>query len=234
MDQTSARPARPLRFLLLLIALALVIFVGTSLTTLVLKARKDPAVAKRVRSLPVLGSLLPTGRPAAKSVIPHEQKDVPTFVRLRPFSAEQVNQLLALLEKQRRRNAARAEELEQSRARLELLRVQLADVKKEVEQMRRDVEKQWNALGDARVAFERGITDLDATRAKNLKRLALTYEGMRAERAGAILAGLDPDDATRILYLMETRKAGKLIEALAPELAAELMKKMTLLRPKAK
>jgi len=88
--------------------------------------------------------------------------------------------------------------------------------RRRVEQLMRDAESARAALAEERVELRDAQVFVDAKAAKNTKKLAKLYEGMKPQAAAERLAGLGDDTIAQLLSFMRPRSASKTLERMTP------------------
>ena len=110
---------------------------------------------------------------------------------------------------------------------------ELAKRKGEYDGLKKSVEGYIDVLEQTKQQIERSFVEIKSVEARNIRRLASAYESMEPSSAAEVVASMDIDVATKLLYVMDERKSGKVLAALAqinPERAKELSQKMTTVR----
>ncbi|MBL4850125.1 MAG: hypothetical protein JKY65_31750 [Planctomycetes bacterium] len=145
----------------------------------------------------------------------------------RPYEAEELQDLVTDLERARDHHKARRTEFDR---RLKAL-VQLED---DLEVRRREFEVMMKAVA----AAQAGVSSAEESEAKlqgklseaELERLrptAKAYERIKPAVAAGLLAKLPAHEAVKLLAVMRPRKVSKVLEAMAPEAAADLTRRLS-------
>lgn len=148
----------------------------------------------------------------------------------RPYEAEELEKLVAELRAARRQHTERSQALRAQGEALERLA-------QELEERRGELEQLMAAVGEERVALDRDRATLAADRAsfqagegEALKPVARAFEEMQPAAAAERLALFGDDRAAKVLALMRSRKAGRLLEALPPAQAAAVSSRLAAIR----
>ena len=218
----------------LTLAVCGVAFIASLTAALTVGILRLPTAEAAARQIPVFGGMavsLAEWRhgPLQAPEAPVEE-DVETFRDLRPLTADEITDLIRSLKEQREIYLQKKKEMENENKRLAVYRDELGEERNQVQMIKDQVAAQWDEIKKAREALNREVMELGAVEAKNLKQLASTYEGMKPDRAALTVKKLDDATATKILFLMRERAAGKILEQLDEETAARLTEAMMFLK----
>jgi flagellar motility protein MotE (MotC chaperone) len=108
----------------------------------------------------------------------------------------------------------------------------LGDSEEALELEKAVLAEEFNKLNAMRKRIDRAAGQVDAVKAKTLKKMAKMYEAMPAKDAATILSGMDVDIVLSLLKLMKERPAAKIMAALDPARAAAMSNMMTITREK--
>lgn len=149
---------------------------------------------------------------------------------IHPLSAQETIELVRSLKDQMETCKEKVEEVERERKRLELYRQELVGERDELLSLRQKISAQWDDIKATRATMEREVTELSNIEARNLKKIAATYEAMKPDRAAAVLKAGDESTAAKVLSLMRERSAAKVLDQMDQEDAAKLTERIKLLK----
>jgi len=196
--------------------------------------KNSPEHAGQIKRLPLVGTLA-VQISGVLDKAPGEGslalgQDVETYRDVRPLSAEEISNLIMHLKSQREAYKQQVLELGREQKRIGAYRAELAKEREEIDKLRNSIYAEWEEIKKAKDELEKKMAILKSEEAVNLKKLALQYKAMKAEKAAEILEQLEQSTAAKILYLMPERNAGKILEQLGKGLAPQLIEKMRLLK----
>lgn len=219
------------RFFTLL--LCLLSFGASLFAALSVGLMRSPSSANAVKQIPVIGALAVSyteSRLGPPNAPPPEPEDVRTYRELMPVSAEAITELIENLKEQRQLYLDKIADLERSEKRINIYRNELAEERKQIQLLKDQIVERWEKIKTAGDTLNQKVTELNRVEAENLKHLAATYESMKPDRAALIMKKLDEATATKTLYLMRRRCAAKIMEHLDHETAAQLTRRMILIK----
>lgn len=126
--------------------------------------------------------------------------------------ADPLGPLAAQLKKKQEELKAREAELQAREAQLEQRAQSLAQLQTQLEEIQ---QKLYGSLEDA-----------EAEQALRLKTIAVTVEAMKPDKAAERLAKMPPDDVAEILAQVKDKSRGKIVEAMDPEFATNVLRAM--------
>lgn len=117
----------------------------------------------------------------------------------------------------------------------------LRQYKQELDQRASDLDKRAAALKAAEEKLQQRITELEQLEAsiqqriqdeakiksKKIKRLTAVYEGMKPDKAAAVIAQMELATVVKIFLLMDEKKVGKILSFLPPEKAVTISQALT-------
>lgn len=148
----------------------------------------------------------------------------------RPYQGEELAALVHKLEQKREDYQARIARLEEREQALDRYATELDARRAELEEVMADVERRHHEIDAARTELAAQQLSLDAGEAEALRPLAKTYETLRPSAAAERLEKLEIDTIAKLLNLMRSRSAGKVLEALSPAKAALVSRRLVDLR----
>lgn len=110
---------------------------------------------------------------------------------------------------------------------LELREESLESRERDLRKAEERVGERISELAGLRAQIEGGLAALDEQQEEELQRLVRMVEAMRARDAAGLVSSLDPDRAVLVVRRMNRTKAGKLLGAMAPAVAADIAGRMT-------
>ena len=238
-DQAQATPdaegsdaARSRRRTLLLygaIALGSFLFCGTIALALGGHFGRQPLA--RLRSVPLLGALIPEPEPAEE---PPEAEPDSALAALQTMPVEEMGTLIDDLKRAQQTNQARRHDLEREAERVRALTTDLDEDRKLLDALRTQLLEERQQLDDERKALRAEAIVASSEERTRLKKLARYFEAQEPERAAAELEELDKtgkgDIAVKTLEQMQEKKAAKIFDVMKPDAAARLKEKISRLR----
>ncbi len=109
---------------------------------------------------------------------------------------------------------------------LELFKVDLENKKSELVSMREAYSDTMLLIGRERVALDKDLLVFDEIEQKNIKNIAVVYASMDAVKSANALRQLSGDTGAKVLVSMQPKKSAKVLEAIGPDVAAELSGKI--------
>ncbi|MCP5002669.1 MAG: hypothetical protein GY941_01765 [Planctomycetes bacterium] len=109
---------------------------------------------------------------------------------------------------------------------LELFKVDLETKKAELVSMRETYSEALRLIGRERVTLDRDLLVFDEIEQKNIKNIAVVYASMDAAKSANALRQLSGDTGAKVLVSMQPKKSAKVLEAIGPDVAAELSGKI--------
>jgi len=117
----------------------------------------------------------------------------------------------------------------------------LRQYKSELEQRAKNLDQREQSLQQAEDKLKQRITELEQLEAsiqqrlldeskvksKKIKRLTAVYEGMKADRAAAVIAKMELATVVKIFLIMDEKKVGKILSFLPPEKAVVISQALT-------
>lgn len=144
----------------------------------------------------------------------------------RPYQAEELQKLVSDLKRAREHHDRRREELDR---RLKAV----AQLEDDLEVRRREMEQLMKSVADseARVVAARATEAklhglLTEAELERLRPAAKSYERIQPQAAAALIARLPAYEAVKLLAVMRAKKVSKVLEAMPPELAADLTRRL--------
>lgn len=89
------------------------------------------------------------------------------------------------------------------------------------------IELRLEELQKLRESFEEEVGESDTELEERIRSVVKMFEAMRSKDSAAVMVELDKNEAVRVLNRMNRTKAGKMLAAMPPVLAARLTERMT-------
>ncbi|HBP17093.1 MAG TPA: hypothetical protein DEA08_04760 [Planctomycetes bacterium] len=211
--------------MILRIVAALALFAVAAGGTIVLRKRGHEGEADAHAAAEGQGE----GGPGAEEEVPETEVEE-DFELPRPYQGEELAALVHKLEQKRKDYQERLARLEEREKALDRYATELDARRSELEEVMGDVEQRHHEIDTARTELAAQQLSLDAGEAEALRPLAKTYETLRPAAAAERLEKLEIDTIAKLLNLMRSRSAGKVLEALSPAKAALVSRRLVDLR----
>jgi len=108
---------------------------------------------------------------------------------------------------------------------------QRADTLDQREQHLQQAEEKLNRriteLEQLEASIQQRLSDESKIKNKKMKRLTAVYEGMKPDRAAAVISGMELVTVVKIFLLMDEKKVGKILSFLPPEKAVVISQALT-------
>ncbi len=224
-QESEPRPRRLPRY----IALGAGSFFVSGLIALIVGGHFTRPPLSALRNVPLIGGLIPA---PAKRKKPKEA--VPTVAKLHPMPAAEISDLMEHLEAARSDYEQRRADLARYEERLRLLQEDLQKERDRLDAMMADLARRRAEVQAEREALEAEKIVAKAEERKRLAKLAKIYEAQTPASAAAELEALDKsakdEMAAKILASMTEKKAAQVFDAMKPEVAIALKKKISAIR----
>jgi len=184
-----------------------------------------------LRNVPVIGGLIP---PPPEQQPKKPKEAVPTVAKLHPMPAAEISDLMEHLEAARSDYEQRRADLARYEERLRLLQEDLQKERDRLDAMMAELARRRAEVQAEREALEAEKIVARAEERKRLAKLAKIYEAQSPTSAAAELEALDKsardEMAAKILASMTEKKAALIFDAMKPEVAIALKKKISAIR----
>lgn len=185
-----------------------------------------------LRKVPVVGRLIPAPRPSKPQA--GKPEAVPTVAKLHPMPAAEISDLMEHLEMARADYEKRRTDLARYEERLKQLQGDLQSERDHLDAMMAELARRRAQVRAEREALEAAKIVATAEERKRLTKLAKIYEAQTPTSAAAELQALDQSAqgelAAKILAAMVEKKAAAVFDAMQPEVALALKKKISAIR----
>ncbi len=134
--------------------------------------------------------------------------------------------VLKSLQERQARVSEREQQLAEQEKRLAMREADLRLVQQQIEEkltLLTTLRKEMGEVLQEQATFEE----------KRFEHLVKVYEVMKPAEVSSLVARLNEDTATRLLYQMKEKKVGQILAALAPEVAAKLSERLAVYRQQA-
>lgn len=145
---------------------------------------------------------------------------------LKPFSNSDMAKFLAEIETHKKEYEKKKESLTWKEKMLQSMEANLEAEKKELVALRHELTEIIKLASEKNAELEKGVISFEQSEAKNLKKLAEVYGGMKPDKAAAIIKEMDDDTAVKLLSTMNGRDSAKILQAIEPDRAVKLSEKI--------
>ena len=231
-EEAQESPKEPKR-LRRYVALATGSFFLSGLVALIVGGHFTRPPLSNLHKVPLIGKLIPAPpKPQAKK----PKEAVPTVAKLHPMPAAEISDLMEHLEAARADYEKRRADLARYEERLRQLQEDLQKERDRLDALMADLARRRAQVQAEREALEAEKIVATAEERKRLAKLAKIYEAQSPQTAAAELEALDKtakdELAAKILAAMSEKKAAQVFDAMKPEVAIALKKKITAIQYK--
>ncbi|MDQ6998862.1 MAG: hypothetical protein Q9M17_09105 [Mariprofundus sp.] len=96
-----------------------------------------------------------------------------------------------------------------------------------LQQAEEKLKRRITELEQLEASIQQRLSDESKIKNKKLKRLTAVYEGMKPDRAAAVISGMELVTVVKIFLLMDEKKVGKILSFLPPEKAVVISQALT-------
>ncbi|WP_236075277.1 MotE family protein [Mariprofundus sp. EBB-1] len=96
-----------------------------------------------------------------------------------------------------------------------------------LQQAEEKLKRRITELEQLEASIQQRLSDESKIKSKKMKRLTAVYEGMKPDRAAAVISGMELVTVVKIFLLMDEKKVGKILSFLPPEKAVVISQALT-------
>jgi flagellar motility protein MotE (MotC chaperone) len=218
------------------LAVAFLSFTGCLHGILYVQGKYDPETLGRYHDWPGVGGFFPAYVAPPPEPTEEEKRMAETTVRIHqtrsdfrlpaPYDEEELKRLVAELAEARAKTEETRRVLADEEDRLKRAEADLAERQATVTETAAALKTQADELLARFEEFERERLFVRDSESKNIKTLAAVYEAMPPQEAAAKLDQLDADTTAKLVAVMQTGKAGKILAAMSTPRAVEITKRI--------
>jgi flagellar motility protein MotE (MotC chaperone) len=199
-----------------LVVLGAAVFVTVVLGMLAAKGKLNAEGLAPLAEAPLVGRLVPEPAPVEKD------PDAEGVTGLRPFSSQEIAELMESLRTQETEYRSRIARLEERERHLKLLRDDVEAEKSVIDEQRVYLTDRSQELAERERALREELILVDRREEGALKKMASAYQAMDAANAAEVFKTLESETAVKLLSYMQERNVAKILENVDPQLAAQL------------
>lgn len=117
-------------------------------------------------------------------------------------------------------------QLQKQRAELEAKEKELKEYEAQLNQRASELDALYNQVQTAKAEFEAAVGEAEKKHAEEIETVANTVAAMKPTNAAERLASMPVPDVVEVLRKVKDKNRGKIVEAMEPEAAAEVLRKM--------
>lgn len=148
----------------------------------------------------------------------------------KPLSSNEIVNMLKEIEAEKHEYEKKNELLNYKEKVVESLRNDLETERNELDALKQELSKLLNVVSTQKGELKKESAQLDEVEAKNIKKLAAVYSGMKPEKAAMIIKEMDEETAVKLLTMMDGKSSAKILESVDLKLAVRLSERLKLLK----